>query len=91
MGKQNIGTVELALMTFAKVITIAGNILDDKGADPAELYYAREFLPEMQTLFIEQVVTSIPTHSERRKLIKKVKLEYLYEQMRALEKEWDRM
>ncbi len=84
-------TVQTALAAFAKAIALTSGIFDMKNPGASELYFAREFLPEMESLFIEQVVTCIPTHLERRKLLRKVKLEYLYEQMKTLEREWNRL
>ncbi len=85
------GAVHAALMAFAKAIVQANSIYEMNDPGREGLYYAREFLPEMESLFIEQVVTCVPTHLQRRQLLKKAKLEFLYEQMRTLEREWDRL
>ena len=52
-------------------------------------YHVMEYLPQMEQLLVEQVLTAFATNGEREAVLSSAGLGYLIEQMHAVEKEWE--
>lgn len=52
-------------------------------------YHVMEYLPQMEQMLVEQVLTSFATNEEREAVLSSAGLGYLIEQMHAVEKEWE--
>lgn len=53
-------------------------------------YHVLEYLPQMEQLLIEQVLTSFSTTEEREAVLSSAGLEYLIDQMHLTEEEWEK-
>ena len=52
-------------------------------------YHVMEYLPQMEQLLVEQVLTAFATNGEREAVLSSAGLSHLIEQMHAVEKEWE--
>ena len=61
------------------------------GADAQTEFHVVEYLPDMETLLIHQLLTAFPTMAEREKVLEDFGLDYLAEDVRLTEKDWEEL
>lgn len=81
--------VELAVRVFALSVKIVYDMADKPSPHPQEEYHAAEYLDEMETLLLHQVLTAFPNDDTREAFLKETGLGYLTERMLALEEQWN--
>ena len=81
--------VELAVRVFALAVKIVDDMADKPSLHPQEEYHAAEYLAEMETLLLHQVLTAFPNDDTREAFLKETGLGYLTERMLALEEQWN--
>lgn len=81
--------VELAVRVFALAVKIVDDLADKPSPHPQEEYHAAEYLDEMETLLLHQVLTAFPDEQTRKAFLKETGLEYLVSRMRMMEAAWE--
>ena len=82
--------VRKAVLAFARAVSLVADMADLHGADPQTEFHVVEYLPDLETLLIHQLLTALPFSPERRKVLDRYGLEYLTEDMELTEREWER-
>ena len=80
--------VELAVRVFALSVKIVDDMADKPSPHPQEEYHAAEYLDEMETLLLHQVLTAFPDEQTRKTFLKETGLGYLTGRMIALCEQW---
>ena len=80
--------VELAVRVFALSVKIVYDMADKPSPHPQEEYHAAEYLDEMETLLLHQVLTAFPDEKARRTFLMETGLGYLTGKMIALYEAW---
>lgn len=81
--------VRKAIRAFARAVRLVADMTDLPGPDPLTEYHAKEYLEEMETLLVHQLLTAFNSDSERVELLSAHELDHLAEKVRSVEKEWD--
>jgi len=77
-----------ALLTFARAVRQVADLSELPGPDPLTEYHAREYLDVMESLLVEQLVTSVPTGAEREALLSVAGLDYLEERVTSVARDY---
>ena len=78
-----------AVRAFARAVKLVADLADLPSPDPLTEYHAKEYLEEMETLLVHQLLTAFNSDSERVELLSAHELDHLAEKVRSVEKEWD--
>ena len=78
-----------AVRAFARAVKAVADLADLPSPDPLTEYHAKEYLEEMETLLVHQLLTAFGSDSDRVELLSAYELEYLAEMVRSVEKEWN--
>lgn len=78
-----------AVMHFAESVALVHQMGESDELLVLCEYHVLEYLPQMEQMLIEQVLTSFSTSQERDAVLTSAGLGYLIEQMHTLEKEWE--
>ncbi|MBR6932308.1 MAG: hypothetical protein IKH49_03285 [Bacteroidales bacterium] len=81
--------VRRAVRAFARAVKAVADLADLPSPDPLTEYHAKEYLEEMETLLVHQLLTAFGSDSDRVELLSAYELEYLAEMVRSVEKEWN--
>lgn len=81
--------VKKAVRAFARAVKLVEELADFPSPDPLTEYHAKEYLEEMETLLVHQLLTAFNSDSERVELLSAHELDHLAEKVRSVEKEWD--
>ena len=81
--------VKKAVRAFARAVKLVADLADLSSPDPLTEYHAKEYLEEMETLLLHQLLTAFYRKCEREKLLYDFELDYLAERMSSIEQEWE--
>ena len=62
-------------------------LADRRRPDPQTYFHAVEYLPDMETMLIHQLLTDLPTRAERVELLESCGLSYLIGDMDLMERD----
>lgn len=80
--------VRKAIRAFARAVRLVADMADLPGPDPLSEYHAKEYLDEMETLLVHQLLTAFSSCEERRMILASNELDYLMDRIQFTEKEW---
>lgn len=69
--------VKKAIRAFARAVRLTADLADLPCPDPLTEYYAKEYLDEMETLFLQQLATMTTDGCEREEVLATSGLDYL--------------
>ena len=78
-----------AVMHFAESVRQVKKLEETPELNCLCEYHVLEYLPGMEQMLVEQVLTSFPTDEEREAVLSSANLDYLIQQMRLTEKAWE--
>ena len=81
--------VELAVRVFALSVKIVYDMADKPSPHPQEEYHAAEYLDEMETLLLHQVLTDFPDVSSGEEFLSSCGLDYLSERLQKMAEQWE--
>lgn len=81
--------VRRAVRAFARAVKAVADLADLPSPDPLTEYHAKEYLEEMETLLVHQLLTALSSAEERRKVLAAFELDYLIERTLNTEKDWE--
>ncbi len=82
--------VRRAVKALASAVKMVSDLAVLPQPDPLTEYHAKEYLEEMETLLVHQLLTSFPDNGERETLLSDTGLDYLAEEVRLVEEDWNR-
>lgn len=80
--------VRRAVRALAKAVRAVADIYDMPSPPEQGKYLADEYLPDMVDIFVQQLVTSIPSEAGRQEILSSCGLDFLSEKVEALAAEW---
>ena len=69
--------VRKAIRAFARAVRLVADMTDLPGPDPLTEYHAKEYLEEMETLLLHQLITATMDCHEREDILDAYGLDYL--------------
>ena len=81
--------VKNAVRAFARAVKLVADLADLPSPDPLTEYHAKEYLEEMETLLVHQLLTAFASSEEREELLANAELDYLIDRTRSVEREWE--
>lgn len=81
--------VRMAVRAFARAVKMVADLADLPSPDSLTEYHAKEYLDEMETLLIHQLLTAFPSTQDRETILSEVGLDYLIERTQYLEMDWE--
>jgi len=78
-----------AVRDYARAVKRVSSMADLPEDDPQTVFHVVEYLPDMETLLIHQLLTALPTMQERKKVLRDFGLDYLVEEMEMTERDWE--
>lgn len=78
-----------AIRSYARAVKKVSRLADRKDPDPQTHFHAVEYLPDMETMLIHQLLTALPTRAERMAVLESSGLLYLAGDMDLTEKNWE--
>lgn len=81
--------VKKAVRTFARAVKLVADIFETPSPHPQAEYHAREYLNEMESLFLQQLMTAFWEESEREQVLTDFGLDYLMETLQEMHFDWE--
>ena len=78
-----------AVLSYARAVRRVADLSELPSPDPLTEYHYKEYLDEMETLLVHQLLTALPTREERDAVLSVAGLEYLSERVRLTGEEWE--
>ena len=78
-----------AVKSYARAVKRVSRMADRKRTDPQVHFHAVEYLPDMETLLIHQLLTALPNREQRVEVLESCGLTYLAGDMDLTEKDWE--
>lgn len=79
----------MAVRAFARAVKLVADILETPSPHPQAEYHAREYLNEMESLFLQQLMTAYQEESEREQVLTVFGLDYLMETLQEMHFDWE--
>lgn len=80
--------VRRAVRAFARAVKAVADLADLPSPDPLTEYHAKEYLEEMETLLVHQLLTAFASEEAREAVLAEYGLEYLSVKVLYLGREW---
>ena len=80
--------VRRAVKAYAKAVKLVSELCEMPFADPQTEYHGIEYIDEMETLLLHQLLTSMQTNRERDAVLSGAGLEHLRTRLHVMAKEW---
>ena len=81
--------VKNAVRAFARAVKLVADLADLPSPHPLTEYHAKEYLEEMETLLVHQLLTAFAPSEEREGLLANAELDYLMDRTRSMERDWE--
>ena len=81
--------VKRAVRALARAVKLVADISETPSPHPQAEYHAREYLNEMETLFLQQLMTAYWEESEREQVLIDFGLDYLMEALQEMHFDWE--
>lgn len=81
--------VKNAVRAFARAVKHVADLANLPSPHPLTVYHAKEYLEEMETLLVHQLLTAFASSEEREGLLANEELDYLMDRTRSMEREWE--
>lgn len=78
-----------AVRDYARAVRRVVDLMDIPSPDPQTEYHAKEYLPEMETLLLHQLLTATLSEETRLEILSAAGLDYLSDRLSALALKWD--
>jgi hypothetical protein len=78
-----------AVKSYARAVKKVSRMADRRRPDPQIHFHAVEYLPDMETMLIHQLLTAIPIREQRMEVLESCGLSYLAGDMDLTEKDWE--
>ena len=78
-----------AVMLYARAVRCVEDLAELPFPDPQTEYHAVEYLPEMETLLLEQLLTAVPSELMRDTVLCSAGLEHLQSKLHYMAEDWE--
>ena len=85
------GDVKRAVRAFARAVKLVADMADIPSPDPQTEYHAKEYLEEMESLLLDQLLTAFLSEHGREDILEDAGLGHLVGPLRFREAEWEGM
>ena len=81
--------VTAAVRAFARAVKLVADMDERPPSHPLSEYHAKEYLQEMETLLLHQLLTAFPGNAERDEVLSDFGLDYLAGRMHIMAEVWE--